>query len=432
MTQLWPRGGLWRHPDFLRLWGAQTLSQVGSQVSLIALPLVAVITLEASAFEVALLGTVDFLPFLLFALPVGVWVDRVARKPVLVLADVGRGLALATIPAAAIADVLTIWQLYAVGFFVGTMTVCFDVAYQSYLPSLVERTQLVEGNSKLEISRSTAQVAGPGAGGLLVAAVTAPFAILVDAVSYLWSAALLFRIRKPETPPERADGTTMWKELLEGVRYVLGDPRWRAFAGYVASVNFFMTLAYSIFMVYAVRELGLSAAVIGAMFALGNIGALAGAAVAGRVARRLGSGNTLVFAGILSGPPFLLVPLAPQSFPVPFLVAAFAIQGFAIVLFNITGVSLIQALTPSRILGRMNASRRFMVWGTIPLGSLTGGVLAETVGLRETLFAGAIGASFCFLFLLSPALRRVEEPAEEGVGADEVRLPLETQAATDA
>ena len=181
---------LLRQPDFVRLWSAQSISQLGSQVSHLALPLVAVIALDASAFRVALLGTIEMLPFLLFALPAGVWVDRLARRPILVAADIGRALALGSVPLAAVVGHVTIWQLYAVGFVTGTLTVFFDVAYQSFLPSLVAKEQLVEGNSKLELSRSGAQIAGPGLAGLLIDAITAPYAVAVDAASFVVSALL--------------------------------------------------------------------------------------------------------------------------------------------------------------------------------------------------------------------------------------------------
>ena len=203
--RLWPRGGLWRDSDFLRLWGAQTVSQFGSQVSAIALPFVAIVALDASAFSVAALGAVEMLPFLLIALPAGVWVDRLPRRPILIAGDLGRALALASIPAAWALDVLTIWQLYVVGFVVGVFTVFFDVAYQSYLPSLVSRGRLVDGNSKLEFSRSAAQVGGPGMGGLLVGAITAPYAVLVDAVSFLWSG-LLAAAHPGSRGADRPDG----------------------------------------------------------------------------------------------------------------------------------------------------------------------------------------------------------------------------------
>jgi MFS family permease len=408
----WPHGGLWRHADFLKLWGAQTVSQFGTQVSLLALPLAAVLVVDASAFQVALLGAAVMVPWLLFALPAGVWVDRMPRRPILVVADLGRAAVLASIPLAYAFDALTMAQLYAAAFASGTLTVFFDVAYQSYLPSLVGREQLVDGNAKLEISRAGASVAGPGLGGVLVAAVTAPYAVAVDAASFLASALLLFRIRVPEEPPEPEMHASLRRELVDGLRYVFRDPRWRALMGYVASVNYFFAVAESIFIVYAVRDLGLSATTIGLVFTLSNLGGIAGAILVGAASQRLGVGRTLVVAGLLGGPPLLLVPLAPESFPIPFLVAGWLLLSLGVVMYNVTAISLIQALTPERMLGRMNASRRFVVWGTIPLGSVTGGALASAIGLRETILVGAIGASFSFLFLYFSPLRTIREMPE--------------------
>ena len=203
--RLWPTGGLWRHRDFLNLWGAETVSQIGSQITGLALPLVAILVLDASAFQVALLGVIEFAPFILISLPAGVWVDRLRRKPILVTADLGRALLLGSIPVAHWLGLLTIWQLYVVGFVVGVLTVFFDVAYQSYLPSLVSRDQIIDGNSKLEISRSGAQLAGPGLAGGLVQALTAPIAVLVDAISFLASGLFLFGIKQEERAPTRAE-----------------------------------------------------------------------------------------------------------------------------------------------------------------------------------------------------------------------------------
>jgi MFS family permease len=417
MRGVWPQGGLWRHPDFLRLWGAETVSQFGTQVSQLAIPLIAIIVLQASAFEVAALGAIEFLPFTLFALPAGVWVDRLPRRPILVVADLGRAAALVSIPLAYAIDVLTIWQLYIVGFVVGVFTVFFDVAYQSYLPSLVERDRLVDGNSKLEISRSAAQIGGPGLGGVLVSAITAPMAVLVDAVSFVWSALLVRQIRTRGERPAPETAPNMRREVMEGLRYIFGDPRWRAIALYVASSNFFSNVIFAVYLVYAVRELHLSPATIGVIFGVGNTGWLLGALVAGRVSRRLGVGHTLIAGALVAGPASLLVPLAPRSFPIPFLVASMILLAFGVVLFNVTGISLMQALTPDRILGRMNASRRWVVWGTIPLGGIVGGALASWIGLRETLFVGAIGMSVVFLFLVFSPLRTIEHAP--------VALPLE-------
>ncbi|CAN5282077.1 MFS transporter [soil metagenome] len=414
MIRVWPTGGLWRHPDFLRLWSAQTISQFGSQVSQLALPLAAILVLDASAFEVALLGTVEFLPFLLFALPAGVWVDRLRRKPILVLGDLGRAIALASIPLAYAFDTLTIWQLYAVGFVVGVGTVFFDVAYQSYLPSLFERGQLVEGNSKLEISRSGTALAGPGLAGALIGAVTAPYAILLDAVSFIGSAGLIVRIRRTEPLPEPAVKPGMRRELVEGLRYLLGHRFLRPLALTVAVSNFFNTLVFSIFLVYAVRQLDLSAAVIGLVLGIGNVGWLLGAVAANRLSERFGVGLTLVGSAMVFNPALLLIPAAPQAHPIPFIVVALILVSFAGIVFNVTGLSFQQAVTPGRLLGRLNATRRFIVWGVIPLGSLAGGALASQIGLRPTLWVGAIGGSLSFLPLLLSPVRSIG-PMKEAV-----------------
>jgi MFS family permease len=413
-----PSGALWRHGDFLKLWTGQTISNFGTEITELAIPLIAIIALDASAFEVAALGTVAFAPFILFTLPAGVWVDRMPRRAVLIVGDLGRAVLLASIPLAWALDALTLGQLYVVGFLVGILTVFFDVAYQSYLPSLVGRDELVEGNSKLEITRSGASIAGPGVAGVLISAITAPYAILVDALSYVLSGSFLVRIRKREILPERTSEESrprLRTELREGLAYVLKHPYLRPQAICTGTSNFCSNLAFSILLVYAVRELGMSAAVIGIVFALSNVGWLVGAAAAGPIGRVLGVGRATLGAAFLFGPAMLLVPLAPQSFPEPFLIVAFALTGFGSVVYNIQQVSLRQAITPERMQGRMNSVMRFLVWGTIPLGALAGGALGSTIGLRETLFVGAALGSLTFLpILLSPirSLERIPEPEE--------------------
>lgn len=407
-------GGLWRYPDFLKFWSAQTISQVGSQVTFLALPLAAIIVLDASAFEVAALGAVEWAPWLVFSLPAGAWVDRLPRRPVLIATDVGRAAALVSIPLAYAADALTLGHLFAVAFAVGTLTVFFDVAYVAYLPSLVERARLAEGNAKLEATRSGAQIGGPGLAGALVDLFTAPVAILADAISFVMSAVLLGAVRRDEEVAPRADGTRLAAEIVEGIRFVLGHPFMRPSMTFVAAANFFWNLALSIFLVYAVRTLELSAATIGLVFMLGNIGVLAGAVLATRIAARLGIGPTVVASAFFDGWPLLLVPLAPADYAVPIFVAVFLIAGFAGVVANVVGISLFQATTPNRLQGRATASRRLINFGAVPLGALAGGGLAATIGLRETLWVGAVGASVAFLPLLfSPvrALRELPEPA---------------------
>jgi MFS family permease len=422
MRRLWPTGGLWRHPDFLKLWSAETISQFGTQISQLALPLVAIIILDASAFQVAALGAVEFLPFILFTLPAGVWVDRLRRRPILIIGDFGRAALLATIPIAYIADVLTLGQLYVVGFLAGVCTVFFDVAYQSYLPSLVERDAIVEGNSKLEISRSAAQISGPGLGGLLVQVFTAPYAVLFDAISYLGSGLFLMRIGKNEDAPEPTtidgDRPGMWVELKEGLRFVLGNPNLRAQAGCTATSNFFFTLGFSVILVYFVRELGLSPGVIGVVFSISSIGSMVAALTSNRISTRFGIGPTTIVVTALQCPAFLLMALAPKDGALTFLIAGGLLMGFVVVVYNITQVSYRQAICPPRLQGRMNSVMRFLVWGTMPIGSLTGGALAGLIGLQETLLVGAVGSGLSFLWILfSPQrhLRDMPEPLPDSV-----------------
>jgi MFS family permease len=422
MRSLWPQGGLWRHRDFLKLWAGETISQFGSTIDDIAFPLVAILVLDASAFEVAVLGTVLFLPFILFTLPAGVWVDRLPRRPVLIIGDFGRAALYATVPIAYLADVLTLWQLYVVGFLVGAFQVFFDVAYQSYLPSLVDRDQIIEGNSKFEISRSAAQISGPGFGGILVEILTAPYAVLVDAFSFLASGLFILRIRKPEERPERAtnvDGTrtSFWQDIREGLGFVLGNPNLRAQAGCTGTSNFFFSLGFAIYLVFAVRELGLSPGLIGVVFSVGAAGSLVAAFTAMRLSRRFGIGPTTIAVAILQAPAFLAVAFAPEgNEALPFLIASQLVLGFTLVTYNIVQVSYRQAICPARLQGRMNSAMRFIVWGTIPLGTLAGGALGTWIGLRETIAIGAIGSGLSFLWiLLSPQrrLRDMPEPVDD-------------------
>jgi len=420
MRSLWPSGGLWRHPDFLKLWSAETISQFGSQISGLALPLVAILVLDASAFEVAALGTVEFLPFILFTLPAGVWVDRLPRRPILIAGDLGRAVLLATIPVAYLADALTLGQLYVVGFLVGICTVFFDVAYQSYLPALVDRHHIIDGNSKLEISRSSAQISGPGFAGLLVEIFTAPYAVLVDAISFIGSGLFVLRIRKHEerrpTPSGDGEKSSLWIELKEGLRFVLGNPNLRAQAGCTATSNFFFNVAFAIFLVFVVRELELSPGVIGIVLSIGSVGSLIAAFTARRISSRLGIGPTTIVVTLIQGPAMLLMALAPTEFPLPFLIAGGVLLGFDVVVYNITQVSYRQAICPERLQGRMNSVMRFIVWGTIPIGSLVGGGLATWIGLRETMVIGAVGGGASFLWILfSPQrhLRDMPDPIEE-------------------
>jgi MFS family permease len=406
--RLWPRGALWRDAEFLKLWAAQAISQLGTQVTLLALPLAAILVLDATATEVALLGAVEVLPFLLFTLPAGVWVDRLPRRPILVVADLARAVALASIPLAYALDALTLPHLYVVAFTAGVLSVFFDVSYLAYLPSLVDRSRLGDANSKLEATRSAAQVAGPGTAGGLVGAFTAPVAILVDAASYLLSAVFLWRIRRQDRrEPDASPRGKLWPELREGLSYVLGHRYLRPLTLVTGSWNLFASVGFGISLVYFVRPLGLSPEVVGVLLTVGGCGSVAGALLAGRAAARFGIGPTMVWPGILASVMFVFVPLAPRENPELFIVASVLLGTFFGMLFNVTQLTFRQAITPERLQGRMNAVVRLMYWGPQPAGLALGGVLAAAIGLRPTLFVSAGAATLCFLPLAAHPIRKL-------------------------
>src|SRR5918993_2545102 len=406
-----PRRSLWHHRDFLRLWVGDSISQIGTAVSLIALPLLAIQVLDASPFEVGLLTAFETAAFLLVGLPAGAWVDRVRRRNVLIVADIGRALLLGSLPLAWYLDVLTLPQLYAVALLTGVLTVFFDVAYQSYLPSLVGRDYLVEGNAKLEASRAVAQIAGPSVGGALVQWLTAPYAIVVDALSYLWSAVFLGAISTREERPERAPDRHLVREIREGLSFVLRHRLLRAITATTSTSNLFSTILNTAFIIVLAdqAELNLTAGIIGVVFTIGSVGGLLGAVVAERVARRVGQGPTIWLSILVSAPFALVIPLAQQGWLLWLVAFCWAVIGFFVVIYNITQVSFRQGLCPERLLGRMNATIRFLVWGTMPLGGLIGGVLGSTIGVRPTMWVGAIGMSLAFLPAFLSPLRTMRE-----------------------
>ncbi len=415
-----PRGqSLFRHRDFMRLWTAETVSQLGSQVSLLALPLVAISVLHATTFQVGALTAVEFSPFVLFGLPAGAIVDRLPRRPILIWCDIGRAVALASVPIASAMGHLGYAQLVIVVFITGSLTVFFDVAYQSILPAIVERDQLTDGNSKLEISRSSAQTLGPGLGGLLVQWVGAATAVTADAASFVASALLIRGIRTKEPPIIAADETksrlrALGGEIREGLGYVLHHRVLRMIAGSTATSNFFSSMTMAVYLLYAVRERHYSAGVIGLVFTLGNIGALVAAVFTERITRVLRLGPAIMIGMLVSCGAGLLIGLAPTEHALIYFVIAWLLFGFGGTLYNIDQVSLRQAITPPRMLGRMNASMRFMVWGTMPFGSLAGAVLGSRIGLRPTLIVAGIGGLFAVGWVLTrPVLSLKEIPSAE-------------------
>jgi MFS family permease len=411
------RRGLWAHPDFLKLWSAQTISQAGSQVTRLGLPFAAVVVLHASALEVSLLGTAAVVPFVLFALPAGVWVDRLQRRPLMVIADVGRLLALASIPIAHALDALTLGQLYAVEFTAGVLTVFFDVSYLSYLPSLVSREQLAGGNAKLEATRSLAESAGPGIAGGLIGLVGAPTAVAADAASFGVSGALIAAIRRREPVAPRAEREPLRRELGEGLRYVFGQPYLRVLTLCTGTWNLFGSIAFGLFVVFGVRDLGLSAPLLGLIFTIGGAGAAVAAAFSEDVVRRFGLGPTIVWPSIVASAFFVLTPLAHRATAFPFLTVSILAASALGMLFNVNQLTLRQAITPERLQGRMNAIVRFMYWGPQAVGFALGGVLAATVGLRGALWVAVVGSTAAMVPLAFSPVRRLrrlpQAPAAE-------------------
>jgi MFS family permease len=384
------------------LLGSVVVSELGTQVTLVAMPLAALVTLHASPFQLGLLVMAERAGFLLIGLPAGVWVDRMRRRSVMVTADALRGLLLLTIPVAAWLGVLEIWQLYVVAGALGMVTVFFDVSAQSYLPFLVGHERLVDGNSRLETVRVGGQLAGPSLGGWLVQLVTAPVAILADAVSYLGSAVFLAGIKGREPRPDPATRQGLGREMREGMAFVFRQPILRAIAACTATANLFGAMSAAVEIAFLVRVVGLSAGQVGMLMTAAPLGGLAGGLAVSRLSRRFGSARVM-WIGIATWVLAVLMPLAGHGWRVwPFAVGMFAFA-FGAILYNVGQISFRQAVTPAPLLGRMNATIRFVVWGTLPLGGFIGGVLGQTLGLRPALWISVLGGLLCCVpLLLSP------------------------------
>lgn len=405
--------GLWRHPDFVRLWVAHGVSALGTGITSQALPLTALLVLGASAGDMGLLAAFAQLPVVLVILFAGVWADRLRRRPILIVADIGRALLLTSIPVAFVMGALSLGQLFIVAALVETLSLFFSVAYRSYLPTLVQRERLVEGNSKLSASGSVAEISGPALGGVLVQWLTAPFAILFDAASFLFSALFLGSMRTSEPPPKPVeDRKSVWSEIGEGLRVVLSNRVLRALALCSGTFTFFGNFFHALYTYYAVHDMGMPPAVVGVLIGAGGIGALVGAILVGPVTRRFGVGPTLIgslaFAGVV-GLPIVLV-----NGPLPLSIAVFfatqLVGDVAIAIYLINDMSLRQATVPDRLLGRANASMGFLVGGLGPVGALLGGVLGELIGARLTLTIAITAITLAPLWLVFSPARTLHDP----------------------
>lgn len=421
--------GLWRHGDFLKLWAAQSISLVGTQVTALALPLTAILKLNATPFQVGLLGTVQYLPFLLVSLPAGAIVDRLRPLPVLIASDLVRAALLIAVPIAAWTGGLSLGLLYPVAFLVGALSVFFDVTHQSFVPALVEPAQLLDGNAKLQMSYSVAQLTGPGLGGVLVQALTAPIAVVVDAGSYLGSAALLATIRRgrrgpepPRPPAARTDLRGLGREIGEGLRFVWRHRLIRPLALATGTSNLFYLFGMTgaVLTIYAVRQLGLTPALLGTVLVIGNVGAIGGTLAADRVLARWHFGRVMIVGSVISAVAVAIMALATRGSALLLLSTAVLVGEFGICVYNIAQLSLRQAATPPELLGRMNATVRFVIWGPIPVGAFVGGLLGQTIGLRATLWVAAAGSLLPGIPLVLSEIRSMRRmPAATKVSDDD-------------
>ncbi len=401
--------------NFGLLWGGQTISEFGSRITREGIPLAANLVLRATPVQMGLLAATGALPVLLVSLFAGVWVDRLRRRPLLIVADLARAVLLLSIPLAAVLGLLRIEQLYLVAALVGVLTVLFEVANQSFLPGLVAHEQIVEANSKLSASSSLAEIGGPAlAGVLVVQAITAPLAILFDALSFLVSALFAGFIHVPEAQPSLAqERQNLWREMQTGLRLLLGNPVLRAITLSTGTSNFFGGAFAALYGLFLIRELTVTPALYGVLVTFGGIGAFVGAFAASRFVRRIGLGRTLIGAMLLDGAASLLTPLAGGSHIViiAMLITSQLVGDFGSEVYSINAVSLRQSIIPNHLLGRVNASAQFLTNGIWPLGAILAGLLSETIGMRYTLLIGAgLGFLFSSAWLLFSPLRGLHEP----------------------
>jgi MFS family permease len=402
-------GSLFAHRDFRLLLVGQTTSQLGTQVSAVAIPLLAVATLQATSFEVGLINAASTLAFALIGLPAGAWLDRWRRRPVLVASDLARALLLATIPLAALFGLLTIWQLVLVSLLVGTARVLFDIGYRSYLPSVTGKERVLAGNSSMEFVRASGQVVGPGLGGLLVTLVGAAAVVLVQAGTFTVSALSLLAIRTPEEPiPVAAERVPLRTQIVDGLTFVMRNRFLRATALASALSNLSFAIASAVNMIFLSRELHLSPAVIGLVIAAGSVTVMIGAAFTTRLSGAIGSARIIWLSLAVTAPLTLLSALAQPGWWTVLVLIGIAAGEFGQIVYAITNVSVRQRLCPDRMLGRVNATMQVFIMGLFPLGAILGGVLGELIGARLTLVVAGLVMLSCPI-ILRGALGRVRE-----------------------
>jgi MFS family permease len=403
-----------RQPEFLKLWAAQAISQLGDQVTYLALPLVAVLTLDASAAQMGFLVAAELMPHLLFSLAAGVWIERRSdRRRLMIVADILRAGLLVSVPLAAAFDLLTFPQLYIVGFLVGTCAVLFDISWATLFISIVPRRDVVEANSKLSATRALSYVVGPSVAGVLVQVLTAPVTLMVDAVSFVASALFLGRIRAQE-PAVETNGESAVQSLKGGFRYVFGDELIRPSLLCTATINLFNYVFHAMFILYATKELGVEPGLLGVVLGAGAVGGIIGAFLAVRIERLIGIGPAYTLGCVAFPLPLVLVPLASGSETriVAMLGLAELFCSIGVMILDVNGNSLGFLRTPDRLRSRMSGTYRFVNYGIRPLGALLGGALGTAIGLQTTLWVGVIGSLVGVLFLFASPIPRLREVAE--------------------
>lgn len=415
--------GLWHNSDFLKLWAGETVSLFGSKISELAIPLLAVLTLQASPTQMGYLLSAQFAPYLLITLFAGVWIDQRRRRPIMLMANVGRAVCLGAIPALYVVGSLRIEHLYVIVFITSFLGVFFELAYQAYLPALIRRDDLVEGNSKLQASASIAQVSGPSIAGVLIDLLSAPTVIVCDALSYLVSSFALMLIQKQEpTPLTRFDRRTMFREIYFGMKALFADPYLRPIAFEAATFNMFSLMTASVLVMYITRELQIGPSLLGFILGAGSIGALVGSMYATSSGRRFGIGQTIIGSMLLACSAPLIVPLISGSLyiVVPALLFSFFISGVGLAVSNVHVISLRQALIPKHLMGRINACYRFICSGTTPFGALLGGSLGNLIGLRSTLLIAAIGTLGATLWVLLSPIPQLRAMPSQSEGFEQI------------
>ncbi|HEX7302810.1 MFS transporter [Lentzea sp.] len=409
---------LWGHPDFRRLWTGDTISQFGATVGMTVVPLLAAGVLDATPFEMGLLAAASTMAFLVIGLPAGVWVDRMRRKPLMIAMDVARAALMLSVPVAWWLGLLGLPQLVVVSLAVGVCTVFFDVAYQSYLPSLVGRGQLVEGNSKLQASLSVAEVSGPAIGGYAAQFLGAANGVLATGLGYLSSAFFLVRIRTVEPVPERHPDPHLRREIGEGLRFVFGNTTLRMIVACTGTSNFFHGIQNAVIILFLLQTVGLSEGTAGLVLSAGGVGGVLGAAFAFRIGLAVGQARMIWLVPVLTWPFTLALPFVSDGWGLALPMVCLAVTSFGIVVYNVGQVSFRQAICPDHLLGRMNASIRWVVWGATPLGALLGGGLGSWIGIVPTLWVSLAGSVGGMVWLLLSPLRSMRDlPTTSSVDA---------------